>query len=159
MLWFKEPSRIRRISTHHSSLYHPLLQTWCCITGWLHSRMVSPGTRMQRKCHTKVMQHQSASLRWMLNFNGVPHLKKKKRRGSQNKKVHLNVFGTCCMFGGAASGWPQCWEYKQGGRLCKAGCVHCLFHSPTWKYKGREGINLTDSMAEGKVCLYLMVYL
>lgn len=40
--------------------------------------MVSPGTRMQRKCHTKVTQHQSASLRWMLNFNGVPHLKKKK---------------------------------------------------------------------------------
>lgn len=39
--------------------------------------MVSPGTRMQRKCHAKVTQHQSASLRWMLNFNGVPHLKKK----------------------------------------------------------------------------------
>lgn len=29
--------------------------------------------------------------------------------------------------------------------------LHCLFHSPVRKYKGREGVYLTDLMIEGKV--------
>lgn len=130
-------------------LYYRVVTQQNGLSWYTYAKKMSHKGHAASKCFSKM----DVEFQWCTSF------KKKNRRGSQNKKVHLNVFGTCCMFGGAASGWPQCWEYKQGGRLCKAGCVHCLFHSPTWKYKGREGINLTDSMAEGKVCLYLMVYL
>jgi len=44
----------------------------------LKGELASPGAHMQRKCHTKVTQHRSASLKCMLNFNGVPCWKKRK---------------------------------------------------------------------------------
>lgn len=101
------------------------------------------------------MQHQSASLRWMLNFNDVSSLKKKKkiRKGRQNKKKFILIF---LALAACSEALPQAGlgvgSTNRETESTKLNVfLHCLFHPPRRKYKGREGKNLTDIMREGKV--------
>lgn len=145
-LWFKEPSNTTRISTHHSSFYHSLPWPCCSIMELLKGGLVSPGAHMQRKCQTKVTQHQECFTQMAVEFQWVPCWQKrlKLRKKEEKKRKSMIIF---LAFAACSAALPQAglsaWTMNRKIDSAKLNMfLGCWLISPRTKYKDREGTKI-----------------